>query len=189
MIRLFNFSLVLLLAVLSCNNQPGEQESNAGDKKSPVIETETASKPVNGKYSFNAGLEMAKKSGKTLMIDFFASWCTFCKKMEKETYSNSDVKKKLDKNYIRVRLRTDEPDSDTITYRNEKMSINQFSRIMGVKGLPTVIFMDKEGNLITAIPGYVEKTVFLPLLDYIGKRCYEKKVSFEKYIQNRKLCI
>jgi thioredoxin-related protein len=187
MIRFINFSLILLLTIVSCSNQSEKNETNASDKISPV--REISNNPGKGEYTFNAGLKMAKKTGKTLIVDFFASWCTFCKKMERETYGNSDVKKKLENDYIRVRLYTDKPGSDTITFRNESMSISQFSHSMGVKGLPTVLFIDKDENLITSIPGYIEKTVFLPLLDYIGKKCYEKKVSFEKYIKNNKLCI
>lgn len=187
MVKIINFLLVLLLIVVSCGNQSEKQDANAGEKKSTM--KETSFKPEEGKYTYNAGLKMAKKTGKTLIIDFFASWCKFCKKMERETYLNSDVKKKLEKDYIRVRLHTDKPGSDPITYRNEKMSINKFSQIMGVKGLPTVLFLDKDENIITTIPGYIEKTVFLPLLDYIGRKCYKKKVSFEKYIKNKKLCI
>jgi thioredoxin-related protein len=187
MIRVMSFSLVLLLTIVSCGSQPDKQEVNANGMKSP--EKKAAFKPEEGRYSFNEGLKMAKKTGKTLIVDFFAGWCKFCKKMEQETYSSSDVKQKLDKDYIRVRLHTDQPESDTIRYRNKSLSINQFSQMMGVKGLPTVVFMDKDENLITTIPGYIEKTVFLPLLDYIGKRCYEKKVTFEKYIENKKLCI
>ncbi len=185
--RFISFSVILLFIALSCGKGPEKKAVNESGKKFPV--RDTGFQPEEGEYRFNTGLEMAKKTGKTLMVDFFADWCTFCKKMERETYGNSEVKKKLDRNYIRVRLHTDKPGSDTVTFQNESMSISQFSNYMGVQGLPTVLFIDKDENLITKIPGFVEKTVFLPLLDYIGKRCYEKKVSFESYMRDKKTCI
>ncbi len=139
-------------------------------------------------YSFNEGMDRAKKLKKPILIDFYADWCHWCKVMDRKTFSHQAVSAYLNNNFIAVRIHTDKP-NQTISYRSRNYSPREFLSFLGGRGLPALVFMTKEGELITRIPGFVEKEVFFPLLTYIKKECYRKTVPFDKkYISNQGLC-
>lgn len=134
-------------------------------------------------YDFNSGFAAVKNSKKPAVIDFYADWCIWCKTMDKETFSNPAVEKKLNRDYIAIRINVEK--NDSITFENKTYSAQEFAAYCGVEGLPTLVFMDKEGKLVTRIPGYIKAEVFLSLLDYMKDECYKKKVSFHEYMQQK----
>ncbi len=137
---------------------------------------------------FNAGLKLAKEQGKPVVMDFYADWCGWCKKMEAEVFTDGEVAEKLKKSYIAVRIHTDTNPGETINYKNHVLTKQEFAMMLGVQGLPTVVFMDRDGNLITKIPGFVNKGMFLSLLGYIKDECYQKKVPFQDYMDGKVPC-
>jgi thioredoxin-related protein len=139
-------------------------------------------------YDFNAGLKLAKAKKKPIIIDFYADWCHWCKVMDKETFSDSQVSNKLRKDFIAIRLDADSRKSNISYLKYKNITSQYLMRLMGGKGLPYLIFMDYNGDIITGIPGYVKKELFLPVLGYIKSKCYLKKVPFEKYLKDKKKC-
>jgi thioredoxin:protein disulfide reductase len=85
--------------------------------------------------SLEEGLDDAAQEGKPLFIDFWASWCKNCLKMEKTTFVDPDVGRRLDA-YVRLKLRAEDL-KDPAT----KAILDHF----GAKGLPTyVVLVPKE---------------------------------------------
>lgn len=138
--------------------------------------------------SYNEAVAEAKKEGKTVLIDFYADWCKYCKKMDETTMSDSKVMEKLSANFVRVRINTDRPEGEPIVYKSRKMTAREFSAFMQVPGLPSLVFLDKDENVITLIPGFIEKDVFIPILNYISYECYKKDISFDAYMSNQNSC-
>jgi thiol-disulfide isomerase/thioredoxin len=54
--------------------------------------------------SIEQAFEKAKKTGKPLLIDFWATGCKGCKKMEIHTYAAEDIQKYLNSNYVLVKV-------------------------------------------------------------------------------------
>lgn len=165
--------------ILNCGSKSEDKSVNAGtgDSKSGVKW-----------YSFNQGIALAKKNKKQLIIDFYADWCKWCKVMEETTFKDPTVINELSKNFIAVRIYTDKPDTEKINFRGHSFSSQEFSAALGVEGLPTVIFMDEDGNLITKVPGFVDKTILLPVLGYMTKKCYKQKINISDYVQGKTPC-
>lgn len=138
-------------------------------------------------YDFNTGLDIAIKTGKPVFVDFYADWCYWCKEMDRKTFSDKEVIDYVKKNYIAVRIDTDDQ-RKKIIYKNQTYNSQSFSEAMGIEGLPTTLFIDKKGNIITSYPGYIEKKTFLDLLNYLKKECYLRNVKFDAYIGNKTLC-
>jgi len=137
-------------------------------------------------HDYNTGIKLARKYNRPVVVDFYADWCRWCKVMDEKTFSHPSVASSLSKNYVCIRV--DTMSGTTLNYKNHKLAPQEFAQIMGVSGLPTVLFMDKDENVITRIPGFIDKDVFLPLLGYINDRCYLKNVSFEDYKSGRARC-
>jgi len=139
-------------------------------------------------YTFNEGLELAKKENKPIIVDFYADWCKWCKVMEKETFTDKIVSKKMKEKFITIRIHTDKPQSQKINFQNHQLTPDQFSQFMGVTGLPTLLFLNAKGEAITKIPGYVKADMFSYILSYIDEKCYKKHVNFNDYKQGKVSC-
>jgi thioredoxin-related protein len=172
--------LTLFWFAASCSKS-SEQEGGAADLPSDGKGTVTW-------QNFDAGLKIAIARKKPVVMDFYADWCGWCKKMEADVFSDRAVSEKLRKDYVCIRIHTDRDTGEMIHYKNHVLNKQEFAMMLGVQGLPTVVFMDPEGNLITKIPGFVNKGVFLALLGYIQEGCYQKKVPFQDYMDGKAPC-
>lgn len=71
-------------------------------------------------HDYEEGLEIAKQTGKPLMLDFTGWACVNCRKMEEQVWSQPEVLEKLQRDYIVVSLYVDEkadlPEADQYEY-------------------------------------------------------------------------
>ena len=102
-------------------------------------------------FIYNDGpkaLELARKSGKPLLIDFFAIWCPPCNQLD-ETVFPSAAYKKLARGFVTLKLDADAEASWALKDRYK------------VTGYPTVIFARPDGSEIHRIVGYLKPAAFL----------------------------
>ena len=85
------------------------------------------------------GLAEAQKSAKPVVVDFSASWCGWCRKLETDTFPDPGVQELLG-HYVLVRVDADKHPGLVKQY--------------GVKGLPTLLLLDKDGKLIRRVDGF-----------------------------------
>lgn len=149
-------------------------------------ETGAAVKSTLRWYTYNEGISRARAQQRPVIIDFYASWCHWCKVMERETFSNEQVKKRLAADYIAIRI--DMESNTAIRLKGRTLAPQEFASMMGVRGLPTLAFLDKNGEPITAIPGFIKPDILLPLLNYIRDECYKRQLSFQDYMEQKTDC-
>lgn len=94
---------------------------------------------ISWKYDLPAAFEEAGKTGKPVMVDFFAVWCGWCKKMDADIYGDPAVRK-LAEEFINVKIDGDKNENLTVKYR--------------VTGYPTIMFFDSGGSIVANMPGY-----------------------------------
>lgn len=100
---------------------------------------------------------IASANGKTVMLDFYADWCTSCKEMEKLTFSNVKVKAALANTVL---LQADVTENND----NDQALLKRF----GLFGPPGIIFFDNTGAEIkTRIIGYKNVGDFTAILNQI----------------------
>jgi thiol:disulfide interchange protein DsbD len=109
-------------------------------------------------YSDSEGFQLARETGKPLMIDFYADWCAACKELDHKTYSDPRVLERLE-DFVSVKLDFTESTPETRAW-TEKYEI---------VGLPTIIFYDAEGHLLPAkrLIGFKGPEAFLEHIDAI----------------------
>jgi len=82
----------------------------------------------------NARVAAASAAGKTVLLDFYADWCTSCKEMEKYTFTDASVQSALSNTVL---LRAD-------VTRNDKLD-QVLMQHFGIFGPPTIALYDSKG--------------------------------------------
>jgi thioredoxin-related protein len=136
---------------------------------------------------FNEGMARAAKEKKHVVIDFYTSWCHWCKVMDKETFSDPEVKKYLRAHFVTIRVDAEDK-TQKLTYKGEEHSPFTLGRKFGVRGFPSLAYLDREGELVTVVPGFVPAKTFLSLLQYMEKECYTQRMSFDEFLQRKGDC-
>ena len=137
-------------------------------------------------WNFNRGIDAAKTRNKPIVVNFYADWCHWCKTMDRTTFADKDIVTKLNNAYIAIKIETQK--DERITYMGRNYNPQSFAHAMGVEGLPTVMFLDKNGAVITRLGGYIRPQTFTAILDYIREECYTQQVPFKDYISGKTNC-
>ncbi|HII84430.1 MAG TPA: DUF255 domain-containing protein [Methanobacterium subterraneum] len=103
-------------------------------------ETETNTNSIQWGNDLNQAMEEAKKSNKTIFIDFYADWCSYCGEMDEEALTDPKVKEKLTQNYVLLKVDVDKNPDLSSKYK--------------AYSLPTIVIVDSSGNEIKRIIGY-----------------------------------
>ena len=155
---LFFYSLALLMGVLGGSKSMARPlEFLKPQAVTAMIKTEASHKEFVKITSIKElDAILAKNKGKKVMLDFYADWCTACKELEEVTFSNADVKDKMDE-FVLVQADV------TANGADEKA----LSQKYGVFGPPAIIFFDEESEVQKSktIIGFVEPAEFLAHLN------------------------
>jgi thioredoxin-related protein len=131
---------------------------------------------------YGAALADARLSGRKVVVDVYTSWCGWCKRMDRDTYSRADVASLLAKKFEAVRL--DAESSVQHSVQGESRTERRIATDFGVTGYPTTVFLTSTGEFIAAIPGYLGAEKFIDVLTYIGDDRY-KTESWDAFLQSR----
>jgi len=135
-------------------------------------------------FSYEAGVAKAQKEGKHLLIDFYTTWCGWCKRMDATTFRDPAVVGAVNKSMVAIKVNAES--GREILHNGQKLSERELSgRIFGVSGYPTYWFVDQKGEKLFMLPGYRAAPDFLNLVEYIGGLHY-KTVSFPKFLEAKK---
>ncbi len=83
-------------------------------------------------YSFDQAKQQAQKDSKLLLVDFTATWCPPCKKMESTTWVDSGVQAWIKENAIAIQIDVDKDEKTTSS--------------LHVEAMPTIIVFTKESG-------------------------------------------
>jgi thiol:disulfide interchange protein DsbD len=96
----------------------------------------TEQRPIAWLHDEKAAIAEATRTGKPILVDFFADWCAACKELDVHTFSNADVQAVVADQFIPLKVdATDETDE-----------VTRLTSKYGVPGLPTVLVFGCDGK-------------------------------------------
>jgi thioredoxin:protein disulfide reductase len=104
-------------------------------------------------YSEQAIAE-AQREGRGVIIDTFADWCIPCKELDKLTFTDSAVKNEAER-FVTLKL--------DLTSNNPDTAEGRARRRYGIRGVPTVLFLDGTGREVPdlRLEGFEKPPAFL----------------------------
>ncbi|PJA76195.1 hypothetical protein CO151_03600 [bacterium CG_4_9_14_3_um_filter_65_15] len=100
----------------------------------------------------------AKAAGKPMLIDFWASWCVYCKKLDKLVWHDPAVAAEAAR-FVTIKVDATAPDDDEMTAIKEELK---------VPGLPRVVFIDSRGKILDGLStGFQEADKMLDTLQKV----------------------
>lgn len=133
--------------------------------------------------TFNEGFAEAKKHNKKILVDVYTDWCSWCKKMDSQTYADKAVAAYLSKRYVLVKLNAES--ARKVRYKGRELTEREFSTAFGISGYPATLFLKPDGEGITIYPGFADARRFLDVVSYIGEDHYLTK-NFDEYLSHKK---
>lgn len=108
---------------------------------------------INWLDSAATAVKQQRDTGRPLLIYVTADYCGYCRKMERETWSDAKVSQRIQETVVALKI--DAKKNPDLVKRLE------------VEGLPTTLLFDSEGNLIQRISGYSRAAKVMELLDSV----------------------
>ncbi|MDN4164242.1 DUF255 domain-containing protein [Cytophagales bacterium LB-30] len=138
---------------------------------------------------------LTRENPKKIFIDVYTDWCGWCKKMDKNTFSNPEIAQYINKHYYAVKLNAEQKEDIKLGDRiykyvaNGRSGYNEVAAalLQGKLSYPTIVFLDENFNMIQPLPGYQEPKSLEPIMVYFGENYY-KNTSWDdfqkKFISN-----
>lgn len=102
--------------------------------------------------SFEAAMERAQAERKFVMVDFYTTWCHWCRVLDQKTYSVPEVQA-LSERVVSVKVDADKRKEIAAAY--------------GVSGFPTIAFLNPDGEVRKSLRGFQPPDKFIPLMTQI----------------------
>jgi len=186
-VKYFKYIFLLGIILLTCDyfDRKEISKNNSMGKENTEVILSPDSKDVNGWYhDWDRGIIAAKEEKKPVIVDFYTDWCKYCALMDKETFSDPEIKKILISDWIAIKINAE--DTKTMgSFQETTMSYRQMSKTFGVKGFPSYLFIDREGNPVNVVLGYYTKEQFSKVIEYYQKEMYKDKVNLHNYIEGK----
>jgi thioredoxin-related protein len=147
------YSLVLLLVLLSLNLQAQDQ-----------IQW----------MKFEEAIAANANNPKMILVDVYTDWCGWCKKMDKETFTDPQVIAHFQKNFYAVKLNAEDT-KRKFPFMGRTFTEAEMAASMRVNSYPNFVVIEPGLQNIAQLPGYRGPEDFLAGLAELIQKAFPKK--------------
>jgi len=147
-------------------------------------------------YTIQEAEKLNKQSPRPIFVDTYTDWCGWCKKMDRDTFTNSVISDILNNKFYPVKFNAE--GKEEVTFMGQKF-INDgksgnahqlaVALLQGQMSYPTVVFLTmNDGKLYpTSVPGYRPPKDMEVLLSFFADKAYltQKWDEFQKSFKGK----
>lgn len=146
-------------------------------------------------YTIEEAEKLAKASPRPIFIDTYTDWCSWCVKLDKETFSHSVIVNILNTKFYAVKFDAEGKDDVVFkgtTFKNDGKNgrTHQLAvaLLQGKMSYPSVVFMNEKIELLTVVPGFRQAPEMEPILMFFADKAYLTQ-TYEVFSQSFKSSI
>jgi thiol-disulfide isomerase/thioredoxin len=131
--------------VVTSGDRPRVRPGDDGRPTGPGVSGYTGSVPreIAWEHDLRAALNNAEDGNRVVVVDVYTDWCGWCKKMDRDIYSDPQVAA-LGGDAVFLKLNAEDQGEG-----------QRFAREAGVRGFPTTIVLDSRGRQLQQRVGYL----------------------------------
>ena len=110
---------------------------------------------------------------KMILVDVYTDWCGWCKKMDKDTFTDPRVVAHLKKNFYAVKLNAEDT-KRRFPFMGKTFSEAEMAVAMRVNSYPNFVVIEPGLQNLAQLPGYREPAAFLAGLNELIEKAFKK---------------
>jgi thioredoxin-related protein len=110
---------------------------------------------------------------KMILVDVYTDWCGWCKKMDKDTFTDPQVVAHLKKNFYAVKLNAEDT-KRRFPFMGKTFSEAEMAVAMRVNSYPNFVVIEPGLQNLAQLPGYREPAAFLAGLNELIEKAFKK---------------
>lgn len=123
---------------------------------------------------FEEAVALNTKNPKMILVDVYTDWCGWCKKMDKETFTDPKVVDYINQNFYAVKMNAEDT-SRTFEFMGRTYNEAQMAAAMRVNSYPNFVIIEPKLQNIAQLPGYRQPEQFLAGLDELLEKAFRIK--------------
>jgi thioredoxin-related protein len=130
--------------------------------------------------SFGEAIAAAQAEGDLFLVHAYAAWCGWCRRLDRDTYTDDAVQAFLADHFEVARL--DIESNEEVDFFGGQVPMRELATAFEVSGTPTTLFFDADGTFITKAPSYWPPDKFLLVLRYVQEG-FHAMMPFDAYVE------
>lgn len=124
---------------------------------------------------FEEAIAANAQNPKMILVDVYTDWCGWCKKMDKETFTDAKVVEYINTNFYAVKLNAEDT-KRTFEFMGKTYNESQMAAAMRVRSYPNFVIIEPKLQNIAQMPGYRPASDFLTSLDELIENAFKPKL-------------
>lgn len=123
---------------------------------------------------FEEAIAANAQNPKMLLVDVYTDWCGWCKKMDRETFTDPKVIAHINSNFYAVKMNAEDT-KRTFDFMGKEYTEATMAAAMRVRSYPNFVIIESKLQNIAQLPGYRQPEAFLAGLNELVEKAFKAK--------------